>query len=98
MIPHHAHCLNCNTPMQGKYCYACGQKQIEPHEHTLKYLVGQFLVSAFSFENKLLKTLWFLLPNPDFLPWNTLRVRERGIWHPSPYSSWSISFTSSIFP
>jgi hypothetical protein len=53
--------------MQGKYCHTCGQKQIDPHEHTFKYLVGEFLVSAFSFENKLLKNLWLLFAKPGFL-------------------------------
>ena len=35
------HCLNCDTPLQGKFCHACGQKQLEPSERTLKYFVSR---------------------------------------------------------
>jgi hypothetical protein len=62
-----ARCLNCDTPLQGKFCYACGQKQIEPHERTFKYLIAQFFSSAFLLEKSLLKNLWLVVAKPGFL-------------------------------
>ena len=61
------HCLNCTTPLQGKFCHACGQKQLEPSERTLKYFVSEFLGSAFLLEKNFLKNLWQVLVRPGLL-------------------------------
>ena len=61
------YCLNCGTPLQGKFCHACGQKQIEPSERTLKYFVSEFLGSAFLLEKNFLKNLWQVLVKPGLL-------------------------------
>ncbi len=67
MIEKQERCLNCDTPLQGKFCHACGQKQIEPSERTLKYIVLQFLGSAFLLEKNFAKNLWQVLVKPGFL-------------------------------
>jgi hypothetical protein len=61
------HCLNCDTPLQGKFCHACGQKQLEQSERTLKYFVSEFLGSAFLLEKNFLKNLWQVLAKPGQL-------------------------------
>ena len=61
------HCLNCDTPLQGKFCHACGQKQVEPSERTLRYFVSEFLGSAFLLEKNFLKNLWQVLVRPGLL-------------------------------
>ena len=61
------HCLNCDTPLQGKFCHVCGQKQLEPSERTLKYFVSEFLGSAFLLEKNFLKNLWQVLAKPGLL-------------------------------
>lgn len=64
--PHH-YCLNCNTALQGKFCYVRGQKQIEPTERTVKYFVTEFLGSAFMLEKNFLRNLWQVLVKPGLL-------------------------------
>jgi hypothetical protein len=60
-------CLNCNTPLHGKYCHACGQKRIEDRERTFRYFCYQFFGATFFLENNLIKNLWHLLTRPGFL-------------------------------
>jgi hypothetical protein len=50
--------------LHGKYCHACGQQKLEPNERTVKYLVAQFLGSAFFIENNFLRNLWLVLTKP----------------------------------
>jgi hypothetical protein len=60
-------CLNCNTPLTGKFCSTCGQKEIEPNERTFKYFLFQFFGAAFFLENNFLKNLWALIARPGTL-------------------------------
>jgi hypothetical protein len=77
-------CQNCNTPLQGKFCYACGQKVIEPEERTLTHFIYQFFGSAFFLENNFLKNLWTLLSRPGRLPLDFIEGRRKR-WMP-PFS------------
>lgn len=57
-------CLNCGTPLQGAFCYHCGQRRIGPADRTVKYFVIQFFGASFFLENNFLKNLWALLTRP----------------------------------
>ncbi|MFN3228333.1 MAG: DUF3667 domain-containing protein, partial [Asticcacaulis sp.] len=58
----HALCLNCQTPLQGDYCHACGQAA---HSHrTLHGFVHDLLHGAFHFEGR----IWHTLPMLAFRP------------------------------
>lgn len=59
---HHIDCLNCQTPLQGDYCHACGQAA---HSHrTLHGFVHDLLHGAFHFEGR----IWHTLPMLAFRP------------------------------
>lgn len=61
-----ARCLNCNAPLTGPFCAACGQRD-DRHVHS----IGHFLAEAFEglthADSRLWKTLWPLLVRPGFL-------------------------------
>lgn len=84
MNPDEKVCLNCSTPLTGKFCSDCGQKQIEPNERTLKHFVYQFLGSAFFLENNFAKNLWYLVVHPGKLPLDFIEGRRKR-WMP-PFS------------
>lgn len=48
MIEKQERCLNYNTPLQGKFCHACGQKQIEPSERIEIHSSSVLRVSFFA--------------------------------------------------
>jgi hypothetical protein len=77
-------CQNCNTPLIGKFCYACGQKVVEPRERTLTHFIYQFFGSAFFLENNFLKNLWNLLVKPGLIPLDFMEGRRKR-WMP-PFS------------
>ena len=60
-------CLNCSTPLTGKFCHVCGQKKIEDKERKLTYFIYQFFGAAFFLENNFIKNVWYLLIKPGFL-------------------------------
>lgn len=77
-------CLNCDTPLKGKFCHDCGQKVIEPNERTIKYFIYQFFGSAFFLENNFLKNLWTLVSRPGRLTLDFMEGRRKR-WMP-PFS------------
>jgi Protein of unknown function (DUF3667) len=78
------HCLNCNTPLQGQFCYACGQKVVEPNDRTLKHFIFQFFGAAFFLENNFLKNIWILFAKPGQLTIDIIEGRRKR-WMP-PFS------------
>lgn len=110
MIETHERCQNCDTPLQGKFCHVCGQKQIEPHERTLKYLVTQFLNAAFNLESNFLKSLWLLVSKPGFLAHQYVKGKRKSYMPPfslfllinffyfifSPMSDFNISLKDQV--
>ena len=64
--PHQpARCLNCDTPLTGAYCHACGQ---QGHVHrTIGAFMHDLLHGALHFEGKLWRTLPMLMFRPGTL-------------------------------
>jgi hypothetical protein len=56
-------CLNCDTKLEGRFCYLCGQKHINPNV-TVKQLLHQFTEEFFTFDNRFYKTLKPLMLSP----------------------------------
>ncbi len=56
-------CLNCNEPVNGKYCGACGQS-IKVGTITFRETLNGFLSSTFALEGPLLYTIKQLIVNP----------------------------------
>lgn len=62
---HETACLNCGTPLQGEFCYACGQ---HAHVHrTLTAFFHDFLHGFLHFEGKIWRTLPMLVWKPGEL-------------------------------
>lgn len=85
-------CLNCGETVQGRYCQACGQENIEPKE-TLWGLVSHFFQDITHFDGKFFSTGRLLFTRPGFLPKEYLRGKRASYLHPIRM----YVFTSAIF-
>ncbi len=77
-------CLNCGVQLQGTFCSACGQKQVDPSERSVVYFLKQFFGAAFFLENSFLKNLWKLLTKPGLQALDYVEGRKKR-WMP-PFS------------
>lgn len=59
-------CANCATPMQGPFCYSCGQSAEDLHRSVWK-LIGESIEGFFHADGRLWKTLPHLLLKPGRL-------------------------------
>jgi hypothetical protein len=61
-----ATCLNCGTPLSGRYCSACGQED-RPGAPTLKDVAGDAWSAITNLEGRILQSLGLLFFVPGFL-------------------------------
>ncbi|MFL6775745.1 MAG: DUF3667 domain-containing protein [Sphingomicrobium sp.] len=62
---HEKNCLNCGTPLNGPYCFACGQKA---HVHrSVRAFLQDFVQGLFNFEGKIWRTLPMLAWCPGIM-------------------------------
>ena len=59
-------CLNCEVPLTGPYCSACGQKAVDPRE-TLRAILHDALGDVIAWDTRVLRTLRRLITSPGFL-------------------------------
>ncbi|HSD17580.1 MAG TPA: DUF3667 domain-containing protein [Thermomonas sp.] len=59
-------CRNCNAPLQGPHCYACGQP-VKGLVRPLGNLFGDLLDSVFNIDTRVLRTIPPLFAKPGFL-------------------------------
>jgi hypothetical protein len=71
-------CLNCGTPLTGKFCGSCGQKDL-PARQDLGDLIVNFISSFFSFESKFFKTFKDLVLKPGKIVNETMPEKEKHI-------------------
>ncbi|MGH6888658.1 MAG: DUF3667 domain-containing protein [Rhizomicrobium sp.] len=62
-----ARCHNCETPLIGAYCGACGQER-DTHRHSVWSLLREFGAEIVSFDSRVLRTMIALLIRPGELP------------------------------
>lgn len=55
-IPPGNRCANCETPLQGRWCYACGQKAEDFHRSAF-HLIAEVFESFYHFDGRLWRTL-----------------------------------------
>jgi hypothetical protein len=60
-------CLNCGADVAGRYCQACGQENIVPHQ-SFRHLLQHFIFDLFHFDGKFFETLKFILFRPGRVP------------------------------
>lgn len=85
-------CLNCGTIVQGKYCHACGQENVEPKE-SFWHMVTHFSYDITHFDSKFFETLKDLLFKPGFLSKEYMTGRRASYLHPVKM----YVFTSALF-
>lgn len=61
------HCVECGTPLAGRYCHQCGEKFPDPHDLTLKHFFHHGLDELTHVDSKIFRTLRALLLNPGVL-------------------------------
>jgi uncharacterized protein DUF3667 len=74
-------CLNCAEIVQGRYCQACGQENIEPKE-SFWGLITHFFQDITHFDGKFFSTGRLLLMKPGFLPKEYISGRRARYLHP----------------
>jgi hypothetical protein len=66
VVPVAAVCTNCQAPLHGQYCSACGQRY-EPHVHSVAEFASEALEGVTHADSRLWRTLWLLVSKPGFL-------------------------------
>ena len=84
-----ARCPNCNTPLAGRYCHACGQKRLEPQERRFSWFVGQLLKAFTMADSRFFGSIGRLLFRPGSLDRDWLAGRRRR--HLAPLSLFLIA-------
>ena len=74
-------CLNCGTVLQGKYCYDCGQDNLD-HQESVWHLFKHFFEDLTHYDGKLWKTAKPLLVKPGFLTMEYLHGRRASYLNP----------------
>lgn len=85
-------CLNCGTLVHGRFCHACGQENIVPHQ-SFGHLVKHFIYDLFHFDGKFFDTVRNLLFRPGYVPAGYIRGRRMRYLDPIRM----YLFTSAVF-
>ena len=75
------HCENCDTPLRGQYCLACGQAAID-YRRSFRYVIVDVLDSFLNWDSKFIATIGWLIVRPWHLTNNFLRGRRVRYLHP----------------
>jgi Protein of unknown function (DUF3667) len=75
------HCENCDTPLRGLYCSACGQAAID-YRRSFRHVIVDVLDSFLNWDSKFIATLGWLIVRPWYLTNNFLRGRRVRYLHP----------------
>ncbi len=89
-------CLNCGASLEGRYCHACGQENVEPKE-TVWGLISHFAYDITHFDGKFFSTVKYLLTKPGFLSAEYIRGRRMSYLHPIRMYVFTASFFFIIF-
>lgn len=74
-------CLNCGTILQGKFCYKCGQENLEIKE-SFGHMMSHTISDYFHFDDQFFHTLKPLFLKPGFLTAEYLAGRRARYLHP----------------
>lgn len=74
-------CLNCGATVQGRYCQACGQENVEVKE-SFMHLIVHFIEDLTHFDGKLWKTAKLLLFKPGALTQLYMDGKRASYIHP----------------
>ena len=71
-----AHCLNCETPLQGSFCHHCGQKSSTHRITFAKFVQHDLLHGIFHLDKGVLYTLKTLIYTPGYAARDFLKGRR----------------------
>jgi hypothetical protein len=74
-------CLNCGTPLEGRFCHICGQENTEPKE-SVWGLLTHYVYDIIHFDGKFFSTLKTLIAKPGFLPKEYMQGRRASYLNP----------------
>lgn len=70
-------CANCGASLVGRYCHACGQKQMEAPDRRLAHLLGQFFTALTDLDSRFWRSFRTLLLRPGQLSIDHLAGRRQ---------------------
>jgi len=74
-------CPNCSAELVGPYCFGCGQRQMDL-DRPLREIGSEAMEAFFSFDTRILHTLWPLISRPGFLTVEFMAGRRARYIHP----------------
>lgn len=74
-------CPNCSADLSGPFCSNCGQRQVDL-DRPLSDLGAEAMDAFFSFDTRILCTLWPLISRPGFLTVEFMAGRRKRYVHP----------------
>ena len=75
-LPAVQNCPECETPLVGKYCHACGEKLPDSHDLSIKHFIEHGVHELTHFDSKIFRTLKTLIFNPGVLTADYLAGRR----------------------
>jgi hypothetical protein len=87
-------CANCDTPLQGQYCYACGQNS-DQHKRSILHLSWEATEGIFDFDGRLWRTVPALFFRPGRLAHDY--IEGRAARHVPPFRAFLVSLLLLIF-
>jgi hypothetical protein len=87
-------CANCGTPLEGHYCYECGQDS-DTHHRTLPHLIWEAIEGMFHLDGRLARTLPLLFFKPGVLAKDYMEGRIAR--HVPPFRTFLVALLLFIF-
>jgi len=85
-------CLNCNTPLTGRYCSECGQEN-RPKKLSVWQLLGQFFSGLLNYDGRLIQSIRLLFSKPSALTLAYMEGKRSSYVNPVQF----YLFTSAIY-
>jgi len=85
-------CLNCNTPLTGRYCSECGQEN-RPKKLSVWQLLGQFFSGLLNYDGRLVQSIRLLFSKPSALTLAYMEGKRSSYVNPVQF----YLFTSAIY-
>lgn len=74
-------CPNCSAELSGPYCSSCGQRQTDL-DRPFREIASEVMEAFFSFDERLIRTLWPLIARPGLLTQEYVDGRRARYVHP----------------
>lgn len=87
-------CKNCGTPLEGWYCYSCGQNA-DNHHRTILHLIWEAIEGMFHLDGRLANTLPLLFFKPGKLAKDYMEGRI--VRHVPPFRTFLVALLLFIF-